>query len=134
MLISQLQSLAPQVEELTRLEATDWFGRWCAAFLEPVKLQTGKYRYRQLHWHAFSFGLVHSIQGKSALSAYESSCVEPIIVIPESWQDTCGARLLGARLPDFSSLLDDLYIFPESLDWTLVLTHESHCGPYFLCR
>ena len=57
------------------------------------------------------------------------------MVIPESWADGPGVRLAGLPLPDLSCLGTDLYVFPESLDWTMVFTDEQpDFGPYFTWR
>lgn len=43
--------------------------------------------------------------------------------------------IVGGRLPDFRSLYDDIYVWPDGLEWTMAFTHEdNYLGPYFSRR
>ena len=131
-LTEYLESSGFRCEELTRPAASGLFSAWCQAFLGNVLMATGKYRYRDLHWHAFSYDLVPSVEGQKALNAYRGLAAQPVVVIPEEWSRGCGVRCSGAELPDLSDYCDDLYVFPESLDWSMAFTHELSVGPYFV--
>ena len=87
-----------------------------------VHQSTGKYRYLGFHWHAFSYEFTAAQSGPSALEAYLSLESQPVLVIPEDWRNSCGVRCSGHGLPDLTELRDDLYVFPESLEWSMAFT------------
>lgn len=107
---------------------------WCRTFCESVKASEGRYTRRGLHWHAFADGLVQSISGHAARRQYLQLAPETFFVMPEDWSFGFGVRAAGAALPDLTVLTSDLYVFPESLEWTMVFTHEDGYGPYFTRR
>ena len=131
---AQLRDLGLRVEELDRPEATRRWLDWCQSFCENVKASEGRYTRRGLHWHAFLDGLVHSISGHAARRQYLQLGPETFFVMPEEWSFGFGVRAAGAPMPDLTFLTNDLYVFPESLDWTMVFTHEHGYGPYFTRR
>ena len=94
-----------------------------------VHQSTGKYRYLGFHWHAFSYEFTAAQSGPSALEAYLSLESQPVLVIPEDWRNSCGVRCSGHGMADLTEP-DDLYVFPESLEWSMAFTHEhSHFDP-----
>ncbi len=129
--ITQLEEIRSDLVQLARPEASRWFSSWCEVFLEAVKRKTGSYRYRSYHWHAFSYGLVPAHQGHRAFEAFDIVRDTPLLLVPESWQASCGVKLANPNSADFSEVADDVYVFPESLEWTMVFTHEPNIGPYF---
>ena len=134
-MVRELESRGFEVEELSRRDAGRWFGEWRQAFLGEVRSTTGQYRYQARHWHAYSYGLVRALDGAAAVEAYFRQEPEQVLVIPEDWSHGCGVRCRGTRLPDFSDHLQDLYVFPESLAWSMAFTHEQpSLGPYFVVR
>ena len=96
----------------------------------PVRLLTGKWRYRGFHWHAYSAELCPAESGSQALLSYEAEAPGPLIVIPESWREAPALRVSG-KPPDLTAIGFDLYVFPESLVWSIAFTHEPGYGPYF---
>jgi hypothetical protein len=134
-LITTLAETGFEVRALKRSEATRIFARWCETFMESVKARTGKYRHLGLHWHAFSYGLVKAASQKAAFDQYFNLPPEPGYIIPESWKHGAGVFCTGPSLPDLTNVHDDLYVFPESLEWTMAFTHEQpKVGPYFTRR
>lgn len=131
-LLQHLAESGFRVEELTRSDARARFEAWCEAFLAAVKAASGSYRYRGLHWHAFSYGVVSADSGNAAMQAYSGLDAESVAIIPEDWSRGCGVLAVGETLPDLSGLGMDLYVFPESLAWTMVFTHDRVHGPYVL--
>lgn len=134
-LTEYLESRGLRFEGLSRSAASGLFSGWCQAFLSEVRMATGSYRYLGLHWHAFSYDLVRAQEGQAALDAYFGLAAQPVIVIPEDWSRGCGVRCSGPELPDLSGCRDDLYVFPESLEWSMAFTHEQPTiGPYYVYR
>jgi hypothetical protein len=134
-MVRELKSRGFEVEELSRRDATHWFDQWRQTFLGDVQAATGRYRYRGCHWHAYSYDLVRALNGETAVDAYLRQLPEQVLVIPEDWSHGCGIRCRGTRLPDFTDHLQDLYVFPESLAWSMAFTHEQpSLGPYFVVR
>lgn len=124
------------VTPLRRSEFQQWFAAWCEAFLAEVRRRTGAYRYRNFHWHAYSFDFVAAEDGDAALAAYTSQPDREVLVIPENWSRSgCGVRCRGDTLPTFAGHRDDLYVFPPSLAWSMAFTHEQPwLGPFFVLR
>lgn len=54
--------------------------------------------------------------------------------MPEQWTRSFGVRASGLPVPDLRFPTGDLYVFPETLEWTMVYTHEEEFGPYFTER
>lgn len=134
-LVRDLESQGFDVEMLSRRDAGHWFAEWCQAYLGEVRSATGLYRYRGLHWHAFSYGFVNAVDGAVAVDAYARQTAAAVLVIPEDWSGGCGVRCRGAGLPDLVARREDLYVFPESLAWSMAFTHEQPAlGPYFALR
>ena len=135
-LVAPLTAMGFAVEPLRRGDAKRLFAAWCEAFCCAVKLRTGRYRHGSYHWHAFSFELVKALGERKALDQYLALQPEAVVVIPESWKkDGPGVRLAGLPLPDLTFLRADLYVFPESMDWSMAFTHEQpEIGPYFTWR
>ena len=133
-LIAHLTSLGLTPEHLTRREASRLFDAWCEAFMQPAKLRTGKWRHRGFHWHAFSSGMCPAESGRRAFELYRAEEACPLVVIPESWGEAACVKAFG-RTPDLTPTGLDLYLFPESLDWTMAFTHEQPwLGSYFTRR
>ena len=131
-LTDYLKSRGFDVEPLTRPAADRLFSAWCETFLSEVRRTKGCYRYLGFHWHAYSYNLVPALDGEAALDAYTRLSAQDVVVIPESWSGGCGVRCRGPSLPRFVDYRDDLYVFPESLDWSMAFTHEHPwLGPYF---
>ncbi|MBL8722961.1 MAG: DUF4275 family protein [Planctomycetes bacterium] len=133
-LASRLHHMGFCVEALERPEAMRRWSDWCRSFCEIVKASEGRYTRRGLHWHAFAEGLVPSISGHAARRQYLQIEPETFFVVPENWSTGFGVRAAGAAMPDLTFLTNDLYVFPESLEWTMVFTHEAGYGPYFTRR
>jgi hypothetical protein len=131
---AQLRDMGFSVEALDRHEAMRRWIRWCESFCAIVKAREGRYTRRGLHWHAFAEGLVKSISGHAARRQYLQLESEAFFVMPEDWSMGFGVRASGASLPDLTFLTNDFYVFPESLEWTMVFTHEDGYGPYFTRR
>lgn len=134
-LTTSLKCSGLDVQALDPADASRFFKLWCEAFLEPVRVRMGRFRYRGLHWHAFSYKLVAALDREEALEQYRQVPADPVLIIPESWSQGCGVRCVGAPPPDLTPLREDLYVFPESMDWTMAFTHEHpDYGPYFVRR
>lgn len=118
----------------TRLEGRafrDFFGRWHDSFFTNVKRATGKWVYRGIHWHAYSYSIERAVSGKNALELFRGAPVEPFYLFDEI-RDTV-FQCTSQRWPDLQDVVEDLYIVPCSLQWMFVTTHEMSLGlgPYF---
>ncbi len=127
--------MGAEVEEVHRRDCAEYFKRWTKTFCRNVKREKGTYRYRGLHWHAFSYFLEPHIEREAAIEHYAQEKESSLLVIPEEWKGRSGLRIHGIPSPDLTEFRHDLYVFPESMDWTMVFTHEvGYCGPYFTRR
>jgi hypothetical protein len=108
--------------------------QWVESFCPNVKRRTGRWVYNGYRWHAYSFHFEQAISGVHALEAYQSKPIVPFLVFHES-----NDQMLSCRCqlwPDLRGLNDDIYVFPCTMEWTFVTTHEmsSGLGPYFALR
>lgn len=120
------------VHPLSEAHARRAWSRWTVAFCERVRRSTGHYRHGDHHWRAFSQRLVRCMLGNEALLEYLEQPGQPVLVMPESWAHGFGYEVSGPELPDLSRSGLDVYVFPDSLTWTMAFPHDGQ-GPYF-CR
>jgi hypothetical protein len=81
-------------------------------------------------WHTFSYGVFPHLSGDKARNAYRMRAGSMELVLLPHRGEGPGFRVSGPQ--DFSRADVDVYIFPESLAWTTVFTHEDDwLGPYF---
>ena len=121
----------------TRLEGRafrDFFGPWHASFFPNVKRATGKWVYRGIHWHAYSYSIEQAVSGKHALELFRGAPVEPFYLFDEIRDAVF--QCTSQRWPDLQVLEEDIYLVPRSLRWMFVTTHEMRTGlgPYFAHR
>jgi hypothetical protein len=105
---------------------------WLNAFCGNVKAQTGKWAYRGLRWHAFSYGYETAKRGREALTYYNSLRPKAFLVFVDERREA-GFLCEGIAPPDLTELRADVYVFPRGYLWTMFFTHEQGLGPYFAC-
>lgn len=134
-LVQKLEERGASVEPLSKKEVKELWQRWCEIYCQPVKARTGSYCYKGIFWHTYSWNFFPSKSGQKALTCYQSEPLCPVLIIPEPWPRYPEVRCSAPQHLDLSDLLLDLYVFPETLDWTLVFTHEQpSIGPFFAKR
>lgn len=108
---------------------------WRRVYAARLHEQTGKWKHREFDWHVFSFEFARALNGDDAMAAYEAEQPVAALVIPES-ERLEAVRLEARSLPNFRAFREDVIVFPESLEWTMVFTHEESLGlgPYFSRR
>lgn len=108
---------------------------WREVYAAGLFAETGRWKLGPYEWHVFSFEHARALNGDRALREYGERKPEAVVVYPEAVR-LPACRLQGERLPGFGGHFVDLYVFPESLDWTMVFTHEASMGlgPYFSRR
>jgi hypothetical protein len=108
---------------------------WRHVYAASLHAATGKWTWRGWDWHVFSFGHARSIDGEKALFTY-ASLKPPLRLIVCPQHDRLPAfEIIGGLLPDFNNSGDEIYVWPEGLEWTMAFTHEDgNCGPYFSRR
>ncbi len=87
--------------------------------------------YRKIRWHAFSYGFSAHQSGADALSSYLAHRLPgKLYLLDEMGRE--GYQFSSSCPIDFSTCARDIYIFPETMEWTMVFTHEQpHFGPYY---
>jgi hypothetical protein len=85
------------------------------------------------NWHIFSFEKSpFKIVTEDFLKDLNFSNIKLIML----WEE-CGfpaVEILYSLCKKFnfhSCNADDIYFFPENLDWTFVIPHDEDCGPYY---
>lgn len=108
--------------------------RWLECFCPSVKQATGKWVHNGYRWHAYSFNYEAATIGQKAFEKYASQRVEPFVLFHETSDLMFDCSI--SHWPDIRPLCDDIYIFPRSLKWTFITTHEMtiEIGPYFATR
>jgi hypothetical protein len=98
---------------------------------------------RGYDWHGISYGKdSERFQCKDfieSLSSIRISNKEEIVI----YEEDCVSTAIAVNLPDLGKFLEknknssyeDIYITPQDLSWSLVLTHEmGYVGPFFVKR
>jgi hypothetical protein len=104
---------------------TSWVQRFCP----NVFRRTGSWIHLGIRWHAYSYGFEVALEGDAAMAAYTARAARELLVYIEGELFDC----FGLPSPDLGDWGQDLYVFPASLAWTMVFTHEQDTGlgPYF---
>jgi hypothetical protein len=130
--VSLLNASGGEVEVLSEADAKKLSLRWLDAYSKPVKQKTGSWVFNGFLWHAFSFEFSPARQGAEALCLYALERKRELIVLQEPDHVPAAAWLRELPAPDLSALGLDLYVFPESLRWTMAFTHEQpEIGPFY---
>lgn len=120
------------IRDLHRKELWSLQQAWRQVYAIKVKAETGKWIYRGVDWHTFSFGFAKCLEGNQAYREYEFLPPCGFLVIPDN-PNTQNVGLLcrSKAMPDLREF-GDVYVSDPQLDWTMVFTHEhGSCGPYF---
>lgn len=115
------------VEPLDRREVWDRLAAWRARFTNDVFEQTGHRVYLGYGWHAFSYGFSPAREGVHQVG----DGLQGFLVLSADSRQDFGFSCFG-RIPDFRPQPWDVIVTPTDLRWTLVFTHEPHCGPFFV--
>jgi len=104
---------------------------WLETFCPNLKRETGNWVYNDYRWHAYSFNHETATAGSRAFEEYQMMPMQPFYVFQESDDklfDCC-----STKWPDLRPLEDDVYVFPHTMEWTFITTHEMSIdlGPYF---
>jgi len=127
-----LEETGTELKPLNQQEQWKLKQKWRENYSQGVKERTGKWIHNGFDWHAFSYGFATASSGEKAFAEYRAVCAKDFFVVPEDFSGQIGYRCYGISLPDLSSLGDDLYVFPPSMEWTMAFTHEGpDIGPYF---
>lgn len=102
---------------------------WLNRFASKVKEKTGQQIFNDFMWHGFSYQYEQCLSGTLALDAYRKCEVEPFYLFNEGARQCFQCNCVN--YPDFFEVFNDLYIFPQSMKWTMVFIHEEDLGPYF---
>jgi hypothetical protein len=104
--------------------------RWRECYCAQVKARTDKWRCGRFDWNTFDLGFARCWLDTKALHAYFECSAEDFLIVPDG-NEGYALRCSGAVLPDPSPIHAEFYVFPASLEWTVVFTHE---GPVFSKR
>ena len=119
---------------LSKEDSQEFERRWLETFARNVKAHHGKWIYRGLRWHGFSYNLQpYDRRGLRAIDTYLAQWPAEYVVFDEDLQEALRCR--SERYPDLSPLVQDIYVSHANLKWTMVFTHEQpDIGPYFATR
>ena len=124
-----------KLEELATKERWRAMQQWREVFAAPCHAVTGKWKYGDYDWHAFTWGRTKCVNRHHAMRLYEQQVAERYYVMPED--EFYPAYLcVGGSLPKLRSLVEDIHVWPADLSWTMAFTHEmdSELGPFFCMR
>ena len=113
-------------DEFNRI-GREWLERFCS----QVKQNIGQWVYNGYRWHAYSFGHEEALQGGEAFDEYHAKRIQPFYAYFEF--DDLLFDCTAPAWPDLRPLDNDIYVFPHSMPWTFITTHEMslNLGPYF---
>jgi hypothetical protein len=113
-------------------EARGLAKRWRSTFARNTKAKTGVETYRGFDWHTFSYKYADCRSGQEAVDLYREAATERRHYILSFDEKPGGAIVQDLGGLDLGVLYLDLYVFPASLEWTMVFTHEyPEIGPFF---
>lgn len=117
--------------------------KWREAFGRGVKESTGKWTYKGIDWHAFSYRFAPCLRGAKAEDAFNRVASPPFVLLV-THSETHGYRCDGKvpsvanlqRLMAESRLPLDLYLSAVDYEWTMIITHEGQngIGPFFAMK
>jgi hypothetical protein len=101
-------------------------------FFAGVQQQTGTYCYRGILWHAFSYGYQTALERTDATSAFDA-CDDTELYVHDEQLDMLWWCPRSIAISD-THPCNDTYVFPATLDWLYITTHEhaQGIGPYFV--
>ena len=107
------------------------FQLWIQAFFTHVKDRTDHWIYNGFYWHAYSFGFERAVTGDDAFFEYRAKPLKRYWIFCEA--DDSLFEFDSLDWPDLRALNTDLYVFPSTMEWMFVTTHEMSIdlGPYF---
>jgi hypothetical protein len=105
--------------------------RWLEHFCPNVKRNTGRWVFNGYWWHAYSFKHESALNGNVAFEKYQAQPIEPFYIYRQTKDTLFNCSALA--WPDLRLLEDDLYVFPHTMEWSFLTTHEISLdlGPYF---
>ena len=108
---------------------------WRHVYACWLHITTGKWTYRSYDWHVFSYKHAPAVARDKAVFTYTSLSPPPRFIICPHDERLPALEILDGLLPDFHNSGLDIYVWPDSLDWTMAFTHEDGWfGPYFSRR
>ena len=129
----ELTSRSIICEAVSQKEAFAIQQSWLETFASKVKKEKGKYVFRGLKWHGFSYDIQPCVHGMKAFTEYTNQWTAPYYVFDEELNECW--LCTSETYPDLSVLHDDLYITHHNMKWTMVFTHEHpDLGPYFALK
>ncbi len=131
-LIERASESGANVSELSPQQGWRLLQSWREVYCRPVFEATGKWVYDKAHaWNTFSGEFFPCTKGHEAIEAYRVESSENLLVLPEDDHEVA-FRCTSDSPVDFSGLLIDVYVSPDSFEWTMVFTHEHPLyGPYY---
>ncbi len=125
---SALHASAKTVTPLSRSEEKKWVAAWTDIYCQPVFRSLGRIDALPSRWETFLLG-ARSLEGPAALDAFSEQLPAELVVFKLSGRG--GAFLIHAQDVFVSPGGLDVFLFPPSLQWTVVFTHEELHGPYY---
>ena len=121
---------------ISKRTATKKWDAFFASNLSPEEKR--KIYYSNFKWHMFSYGQTEALKGDAANRAFDRCEKESAYLFiqstDEAWRIENAQLLASADLNvNYSFERADVYIFDVNGKWAYARTHESDCGPYFLC-
>ncbi len=96
---------------------------------------TGKWILLGFDWHVFSYHHARALARMKASLTYARLTPPPRFIICPHDERLPAFEVICGSLPDFTNSGQDIYVWPDGLDWTMAFTHEDGWfGPYFSRR
>ena len=133
----QIESRGLIFKSIAKSTATRQWDKFFASHISPEEKR--RIYYSCFKWHMFSYEKCDAIKGDAANAAFDSQPKAGAYLFiqctDEAWRIENSSLLSAADLNvDYSFERADVYIFDTKGKWAYVRTHESSCGPYFICK
>jgi hypothetical protein len=113
----------------------DLFQAWRRVYAAGLFAATCQWTWLGYDWHVFSYRHAPAHAKEGASRDYASLAPPPRTIVCPQDDRLPAFEIVGGKLPDFGKFCQDIYVWPDGLDWTMAFTHEDGWfGPYFSRR
>ena len=129
-----------QYEQLSKQETKHLIKKWIEKFIpyiEKNKIKefniygTGKEKYNNYLWHAFSYDILTTESADNSPLCYSAVHKKKCFVLLNNEQIAYVIEDAANLDVSIINKYKDILIFDSNFTWTYCHTHEEDCGPYF---
>lgn len=123
MLSPYLNSHKLNKKQLSKAASIKIQKEWMKLFATRVKEKTGKWKIEHAFWMGFAENIEPCFKNNKAIYEYEKQKLEMLYIFDESGKHCY--MVSTSTWPKFYNAPEDIYVVPESFDWTIVFRHDN---------